>query len=249
MAVLQAFFDESGKQSDHPLIAVCCVCAPLAKIENFNDNWNRLLRKYGVPDFHMVRASKYLRRWGNVPEQKLDERIESLRPFADCIVDNLELGLVEAWDVKGFKAIPSQLRMKIGNVQDPYYLAFVRALMELADYPQGDDVLSLICDYDIETAWESYRHYQGVRRVDEKVRKKTVSISFADDKFFPALQAADLVAFLTRCEARNQFYGIHNEWLPLFSYLVSDRGISKMQWKKMFADEVKSKNCLRPTKK
>jgi len=32
MAVLQVYLDENGKQSDHPLIAVCCVCASNARI-------------------------------------------------------------------------------------------------------------------------------------------------------------------------------------------------------------------------
>jgi hypothetical protein len=134
MAVLQVYLDESGKQSDHPLVALCCVCAPPAKIDKFGNDWNVLLQRYAIAEFHMKRASRYSRAWGNVPKQTLDKRIEALKPFADCIGENLELGLIEAWDVKGFKAIPADARAKIGNVQDPYYLAFVRALLELVDY-------------------------------------------------------------------------------------------------------------------
>jgi hypothetical protein len=246
MAVLQVYLDESGKQSDHPLVALCCVCAPPAKIDKFGNDWNVLLQRYAIAEFHMKRASRYSRGWGNVPKQTLDERIEALKPFADCIGENLELGLIEAWDVKGFKAIPADARAKIGNVQDPYYLAFVRALLELVDYAQGDDVLSVVCDYDMETAWDCYRHYQGVRKAHDVVRKKTVSIGFADDKYFPALQAADLMAFLARHEARAQFYKQgRNEWLPLLNYLVRDRGVGKIRWFKMFADEQNTKNCLR----
>jgi len=246
MAVLQAYLDESGKQSDHPLIALCCVCAPSAKIDKFGDEWNALLRQYGVTEFHMKRASRYSRSWGSVPKQSHAERMEALKPFADCIGENLELGLIGAWDVKGFKAIPPDARAKIGNVQDPYYLAFVRALLELVDYAQGDDVLSVVCDYDMETAWDCYRHYQGVRRAHDVVRKKTASISFADDRYFPALQAADLMAFLARHEARAQFYQKgRNEWFPLFDYIVRDRGAGRMRWLKMFADEKKTKTCLR----
>ncbi|MHB8487063.1 MAG: DUF3800 domain-containing protein [Candidatus Acidiferrales bacterium] len=244
MAVLQVYLDESGKQSDHALIAICCVCAPARKIDKFGDDWNGLLRQYGVAEFHMKRASQYSRSWGKVPKQTLDDRIEALKPFADCIGDNLELGIIQAWDVKGFKEIPPQFRAKIGNVQDPYYIAFVRALLELSDYAKGDDVLSIVCDYDIATAWECYRHYLGVRKAHEGVRRKTASISFADDKFFPALQAADMVAFLTRHEARDEFYGIHNKWLGLFNCVVRERE-TKMQWQKMFADEQKAKTCLK----
>jgi hypothetical protein len=247
MAVLQAYFDESGKQSDHPLIAVGCVFGPSRKIEKFNDDWTALLRQYDLSDFHMVRAREFFRTWGNVPKQTIEERIELIKPFADCIGENLELGLIQAWDVKGFKAIPDAFKAKIGNIRDPYYLAFVRALLELIDYLQDGDVLSLICDYDIETAWDCYRHYQGVRKAHEEVRKKTVSISFANDKFFPALQAADMVASLTRHEARDQFYKIRNDWLPLFNYMVRDRGAGKIKWLKMFADEQRATGSLRPS--
>jgi hypothetical protein len=33
---------------------------------------------------------------------------------------------------------------KMANVQDPYHLAFVRALLELVDYATGDDVGILV---------------------------------------------------------------------------------------------------------
>ncbi len=246
MTVLQAFFDESGKQSDHPLIAVCCVCGTSAQMNKFDDYWRALLEKHSVSDLHMKRASDYKRSWGTLPKQTVEERIEGLKPFADCMGENLQFGLIEAWDVKGFKAIPAQARNKIGNPQDPYYLAFARALLDFPDHAGEDDVLSLICDHDEESAWDSYRHYRGIRRASTRVREKTASISFADDKFFPALQAADMVAFLTRHEAREEFYEIRNLWLPLFDYMVRDRGPGKMEWQKMFANEQKARNCLRP---
>lgn len=246
MAILQVYLDESGKHRDHPLIATCCVCAPATKIDRFGDDWNGLLRQHEVAEFHMKRASQYSRSWGKIPKQTLDERIEALKPFADCIGDNLELGIIQAWDVKGFREIPPESRTKIGNVRDPYYLAFVLALLELIKYAKGDDVLTIVCDHDIETAWECYRHYLGVRKKHDGVRKKTASIGFADDKFFPALQAADMIAYLTRHEARDEFYSIHNKWLGLFNYVVRKRGPAKMQWKKMFADEQKAKTCLKP---
>jgi hypothetical protein len=245
MAFLQVYLDESGKHSDNPLIAICCVCAPSSKIEKFNDDWRALLRQYHLSDFHMVRASKYFRSWGIHPKQTLEDRIEAIKPFADCVADNLELGIIQAWDVKGFKAIPQDIIKKIGNTRDPYYIAFVRALLALTDYVQDDDLLTIVCDHDIETAWDSYRHYLGIRKIREDVRKKTVCISFADDKAFPALQAADLMASLARHEAREQFYRIKNEWIILFNYLVRDRGPNKMQWHKMFADETKAKYLLR----
>ena len=74
MAMFHAYFDESGKQGDHPLIALAAVCGTYAKIQKFEEEWNTLLRRYGLQDFHMVKASRYSRKWGNVPKQS------SIRP-------------------------------------------------------------------------------------------------------------------------------------------------------------------------
>jgi hypothetical protein len=245
MAMLHAYFDESGKQGDHPLIAFCGVCAPYTKIEKFEGEWNGLLRRYGLQDFHMVKASRYSRKWGNIPKQSVAERIEVLEPFADCMADSLELGLIQAWDVKGFKAISPEALQKIGNPNNPYYIAFSRALLAVADYAQEQDAISIVCDHDEETAWNCYRHYRAVRKASDKVKKKTAAISFADDRHFAALQAADMAAFLTRLEAREQFYGISYEFRSLFDYMTKDRGASKMKWFKMFADEKLASGLLK----
>jgi hypothetical protein len=248
MAIFYAYFDESGKQGDHPLIALSAVCASQLGVQRFENDWRALLRQYGLQDFHMVKAVRFSRKWGNIPKQTIQERIEAIKPFADCITDNLELGVIQAWDVKGFRAIPREVLLKIGNPDNPYYTAFVRATLEIADHVQPEDVLSLVCDHDEETALNSYLHYMGVRKASEKVRKKTASISFSDDKYFPVLQGADLVAFLTRLEAREQFYKIPYNFRPLFEYVAKAR-VGKIRWFKMFADETKASNILKSSVK
>ena len=207
------------------------------------------MRQYDVDEFHMKKASRCSVGWGRLPKQTLAERNEALKPFADCISENLEFGLLQAWDVKGFGKIPSALRVNVGNPDDPYYLAFVRHLVELVDYGQNDDVFSVICDEEPEKALICHAHYNGVRRAHPQIRKKTASLSFANSKHFLPLQAADMAAFLARHEARVGFYGMQNEWRPLFHHLVLDRGPSKMQWTKMFANEEQTKNCLKPPKR
>jgi hypothetical protein len=67
------------------------------------------------------------------------------------------------------------------------------------------------------------------------VSKKTL---VRGNEYFPSLQAADMVAFLSRREARHLFYGKTNEFLDLFKYLVVKESTpSKMLWMKMFATE------------
>src|SRR6185369_10803906 len=115
--------------------------------------------------------------------------------FADCINTKLEYGLIQALDVKGFQALPKSFRAKLGSVDDPYFLGFARGTIALVDYVHSDDKISIICDHDVQTAWDCYRQYMGIRRANERIRKQTISLSFADDEHFPALQAADMIAY------------------------------------------------------
>lgn len=237
MAIFAAYFDESGKHKEHPVVTFSGVCASTPKVQRFEEEWESLLRRYGLKSLHMVRALRpSVKLSDQIPRQSVDERIEALKPFVDCVNDYLEIGIMQAWDVKGFFALPKNARAKLGNPDDPYYTAFIRGVIELVDYVQEDDRISLICDDDMETAWDCYRHYRGIRRVHESIRKKTVSLTFADDRYFPALQAADMASFLIRLEAKRQFYGIPHSFVSLADYLTTG-GKGKMDWRVLFADE------------
>ena len=243
MAILYAYFDESGKQSDHPVVSFSGVCVPQSKLQRFDDEWNALLRQYELRSLHMARASRLSERHGpKMPRgQSARERMEALTPFADCINNHLDVGLIQAWDVRGFNSLSKAAKAALGDPNDPYYLAFARGLLELADYVHDDDRISLICDDDRQTALDCYRHYRGVRSAEPRVQKKAVSLCFADDEYFPALQAADMVAFLSRLEAKSQFYGDRYDFRRLFDHLTTEKGVSHMKWFMMFADEKKIK--------
>jgi hypothetical protein len=238
MAIVAGYFDESGKKNDHPVVTFCGVCAVLPKVRRFEQDWESLLRYYGLEALHMVDAASPSQDVSaKLPKQSIPDRIEALKPFADCINKHLELGLIQAWDVKGFNSLSKDAKTGLGDPDDPYYTAFARGIIELVDYVQEDDRIILICDDDAETAWTCYTHYRGIRRVHDDIRKKTISLAFADDKYFPALQAADMVAWLARREARCKFYGDDFPLRDLFEYLVVPQEVGHMQWMKMFATQ------------
>lgn len=106
-------------------------------------------------------------------------------------------------------------------------------------YVQDDEKISLICDDDESTALGCYAHYRAIRRAHEEVKDKVVSLTFANDEYFPALQAADMVAFLSRLQAKKEFYSDFNQFEKLYLHLVTERGPGNTMWFKMFADEKK----------
>lgn len=174
MAIIQAFFDESGKKSDHPVVTFSGVCVPSQRLEGFDSAWRILLDQYGLPSLHMKQVSRLSRKVGTkmLANQSPEERMDLLIPFADCINDHLEFGLIQAWDVVGFNNLGKQERYALGSPNDPYYVAFARALSQIEELLLEDDRVSLICDDDRETAWDCYRHYRGLQAVSPAIRKK-----------------------------------------------------------------------------
>jgi hypothetical protein len=241
MAILHCYFDESGKHKDHPVVTFSGVCITQSKLQQFDDAWNALLRQYGMPWLHMKEVSQLSRKiCDKMPyRQSEGDRNAALVPFADCINRHFEYGLIQAMDVEGFNSLSKNARFKLGNTTDPYYIAFVRGLLELVNYVQGDDKLSIICDDDKATAWDCYRHYRGICRVHAEVRDKTVSLTFADDKYFPALQAADMLAFLSRLEAKMRFYGIPYSFRKIYLTLTDQREAGNTEWRAAFIDKDK----------
>jgi hypothetical protein len=238
MAIIQAYFDESGKHKEHPVVTFCGVCVSQSKLDQFDDAWNSLLQQYGLRSLHMVNAMKHKKLSPTVPASTPEERIQVMKPFADCINTKLEYGLIQAYDVNGFNALPKGIRAGLGSPTDPYFVAFARGLLALNDYVHADDKISIVCDHDLETAWDCFRHYNGIRRAHDLIRKQTISLSFADDEYFPALQAADMIAYLARLEAKRQFYKTPYSYKPLLDYLVDNRPAnSTLKWGVMFANE------------
>jgi uncharacterized protein DUF3800 len=244
MAFLYVYFDESGKKGDHPVVTFTGVCLSQSQLVGFEDAWNTLLCRYELKSLHMAKASRLKEANGpKMPRhQSIDERIDALLPFSDCINEYFELGLMQAMDIKGFNSLTEAAKKGLGSPDDPYYLAFARGLLEISGHVKENDHICLTCDDDVETAWNCYRHYRALRRVDPDLNSKVASLTFADDEYFPALQASDMVAFLSRLEARRRFYDEYNMYLRLFNHTVKRRGVNRTDWRMMFADELKLKD-------
>ncbi len=232
MAILSAYFDESGKSHSQRVVTFCGVCAPANKIQSFEDEWNGLLRRYGMPYLSMkeaLRLKKPLSK--NVKALGKRERIDALEPFSDCIREHIELGISVAVDVQAYeKDLSVEARRRLGGSPDPHYLAFMSGIMGPVAYVQSDDHVSLICDDDEATALNCYQFYRRVRKVHKLAHDKLISISFAQDRQFPPLQAADFVASLVRLEAHRQFENRPYDYRELFLHLTAPQSPAKMMW-------------------
>jgi hypothetical protein len=232
MAVIYAYFDESGKMGDHPVVALAGICATETHLRAFDQDWNSLLTQYGWKALHMKEVMKRSKFSHNVRADTPKERAEALKPFVDCINNHLLLGIGQALDVAGFNALPKGTRAGLGNPTNPGYVAFARAILELIHFCQAGDRICLICDHDNETATHFFSHYKGIRRAHPTVQEMTISIAFADDRYFPALQAADMLAYLVRLEAKRRFFRDFYDYRPLLVYMIDEKpATSAMGWR------------------
>jgi len=172
-------------------------------------------------------------------DQTIDQRTDALLPFADCINKYIEIGILEAWDVKGYASLPLDVRIRLGGSPDPHYLAFVRVILETVARLREKDTIGIVFDDDLLKAWDGYLHYRAVCKTLPEMKKRCSSITFARDEDYPALQAADMVTFLARLEANSRFSGLPNEWGKLFKHLITNPAPRDglMRWYSSFIDE------------
>ncbi len=148
MAFFHSFFDESGKFKDHRVISFCGVVAPDGSLARFNEAWAALLRHHEMPFLHMRRALRPNVALSSViRKQSIRERNDALKPFADCIAENLELGIAMAVDAAEYSKWEPGAKKRLGGSDDPAYLAFLSIGLTLQEYAaRDDDQISLTCD-------------------------------------------------------------------------------------------------------
>ena len=206
MAFFNGYFDESGKFRDHTVISFAGFIAAPEQWGHLQDDWEYLLRRNGVKSFHLAEVLKFNRPLSlKRPSMGIQERTEVINEFVRAIKKHVEHGVAISVDVSGFKDLKSHQQEKL---RDPHYVAFVLAMMELAEHIRPlDDEIALACDDEEQFSVECYKHYTRIRKDNAEMRRKFICISFADDDYFPQLQAADLYAGISRLEAKKEFLG------------------------------------------
>jgi hypothetical protein len=149
------------------------------------------------------------------------KRIEDILPFVRAIRDELELAVIFAVDVNAYKTAPSIVREAFGDKLDyfAFYETIVRILKHFA-LPKNYEV-ALVHDENDE---QSVRFYQMLRKMKleiPEVKERITSICFCNDVAHPALQAADLIACVSRKEADRRFFGKDYEFKALFDEFES----------------------------
>jgi hypothetical protein len=245
LGFLHVCCDESGKHKSDRVVCFAALCVKAKALADFDAQWEVLLRQYQLDELHMVEVSRLSQTVGTkfIKGQTVPDRIERLKPFADCINDHMKTGMVHICESEGFAMIPEKQRKALSDLNDPYHLAFIRGLDEVARDGASDDHLAILCDDDEQTAWDSYRIYRQLRKPRQAVRQKVKALSFADSVAFPALQAADMISYLGRKEGELKWLSQQYEFRELLAYITRNPPAGKMQWKVAWFSKEKLQNA------
>jgi len=147
MGVHHSFFDESGKFQDHQVVAFCGFGASDSQLVEFDKQWKNQLRRCGMDALHWVKARRSGKALGdNIGPQKAVERINDLKPFADCVNDYLGVGVACAFEVTGYTSFAKEAKSLLGGSDNPFYIQFLRTVMLLAEFARPQENIAMMCD-------------------------------------------------------------------------------------------------------
>jgi len=212
MAYFHIYADESGKlsgKSDYT-----CLCGYVAHVQEWNRvglEWDACRFRWQVPPLHMSRImapdkkddewKKKKEEWGDLWERKRDGMLEE---FA-TIIQRASIACVGAViDAVAYRKIKEEpdclLHHKDTNVFAFHHL-IMRSLEKIETIDRTSPV-SVVVDDDQQTAMAYYEALNTLRthwhQQFKKVNERLVAICYGRDAAYPGLQAADMIAFVSR---------------------------------------------------
>lgn len=191
LGVLIAYFDDSA---DDDLVCMAGYVSTAEKWEEFELRWKEVLVKYGISFFHM---KEYAHRTGEFQGWPEEKRVALMKELIAVIQACVLYGVAVAISAKDYESeFPEELKKFLRN---PYYLAVYSCLSQALNYHMknhADEEIAFVWDEKSKVAAEMQRIYVAYKAADFIPRPELLgSLTFADDKKFVPLQAADLLAY------------------------------------------------------
>jgi hypothetical protein len=210
VALLHAYFDESGKWADRDTISFGGFVSTAEHWEHFAKEWSALLDKLDFPYLH---TSEFVGLDGVYAKHRNKIKAEDIEPilsrFAEIIQKYVNHGYGVGVDTKHYRSMSQAFRAKVKN---PQFIAFKLAMNMVTSqvdvvqglFPAYNWKAGIICDQDSSTSDHCLKWFTKFRTFDAKARRLINGICFADSTGIPPVQAADLLAFVLRGEVERR---------------------------------------------
>ncbi len=239
--LLEAYFDDSGQEADKHNNVVCIAgyMSLSGAWDDFNDKWERALLRHELPEIHM-------KNWRSVCQNRKWDTGRSgavLGDFIDIIRGAGLWGFGCGVDAHQWQKLPREKRKTFGSAQEFLMQRLFRMIIEGITDQGLDADINLVFDQDEAFSKPRLTRYFGIKRLDPLAKRHATIISFADARRCPSLQAADILASLTRSRLRDRHQGKPST--DIWNRLMADadpakRELVRNDWEGWFGDNVEA---------
>jgi len=211
LAALIAYFDESGKPDDRPVVSLAAVVAVEPKWFRFEVSWKKALHDYGapsdktfkVPFFHMTDfESRHAKPYGKWNKNK---RIGFVSKLASIVNRTILFGSVHSLVVEEWNEIIVPHLSKYEEQRGWYIFLLQYVLADIAKMVKVPRHESIACVFDTnnEVSHAAKLHFDGLKKF-QKWENLFGSATYESSVKFSPLQAADMLAFEGRMAVHNK---------------------------------------------
>jgi len=219
--MFRIYGDESGK-GRNPNADRTSFCGYLGDgpiWEAFSVHWRNCCLKWGVPPIHMARINNpdekddewrdLKQKWGEKRWNKLIPLI--LQEFGEIIRESRIVCVGAVVDAKHFRELASKDKLFKKAYKDPIHMAFHTFITSAIDKVEVIDTASpigIVVDNDEEFAMACYKQLESMKSLADnphpfqsrfvRIKQRIHSMCFVDDRWFPGVQAADMIAYEAR---------------------------------------------------
>lgn len=212
MAFFYIYLDESGKLSGNSdYTSLCGYVSSAQEWQRFGLEWNACRLKWGVPAIHMAQImspnprgvgwNRKQDEWGSQWQAKRDTM---LAEFGHTIRVSSLVCIGSVVDANAFREIlkdPTCVMPHGDSNVFAFQHAITKALKKIEVVDECNPV-SIVLDDDRNTAQAYYSVLDSLRNDPskrfEKIRERIHGICFGNDISYPGLQAADMLAYVSR---------------------------------------------------
>lgn len=191
MAVMEAYFDESGTDDSARFLVVSGYLFDKGKAIALDAEWRKMLDKYRLPHFHMVECAHGA---GIFKHLSIDERIAAQTEAINLIKSHAAIGMACSVDLEDFPKIPTG-----GLFESPYTFACWQSLMGARHWAEENNYQGAIA-YFFEAGHRHQSEANGLMDLLAKEPSLKLQYHYESHAFIlkrknAAIQCADILAW------------------------------------------------------
>jgi hypothetical protein len=192
MAMLAAYFDESGTHDSSEIIVVAGLVSPVFRWERLTRSWQRILAKYQLEDFHMVDCAHGVGAFKSWDRGRRDKLVRELVPvMTKHVFWRAWTAIVRADYVQCFKR--DWRSQAFGQAYTIGALGCASRILQLAK--TRDMLIPYMFEQGGRGGGRTTAMLQGLIESGQKEFYRMGSLTVDHRRNVPALQAADLHAY------------------------------------------------------